>query len=78
MRADRMYKLTIEWPLSITGPVEDEIYKKLYQIEDEANKKLTTTTLAEYGLAVDAPFGVEIVDREKLDLARRRLENGAE
>lgn len=70
-----MYKLTLHWPLSITGPVEDEVYKRLYQIEDEANEKLSAT-LAEYGLAVDAPFDVEIVDKDKLEKARRRLESG--
>lgn len=69
-----MFKLTLEWPLNVPDKVEKVIYSELYAIEDEANEKLRQV-LSKYGMELDEPWLVQVIDRNKIEELERRLEN---
>ena len=69
-----MFKLTLEWPLNVPDKVEKVIYNELYAIEDEANEKLRQV-LSKYGMELDEPWLVQVIDRSKIEELERRLEN---
>ena len=69
-----MFKLTLEWPLNVPDKVEEVIYSELYAIEEEANEKLRQV-LSKYGMELDEPWLVRVIDRSKIEELERRLEN---